>query len=65
MTLEDFFRAVPSEDKMKFDKFTKVLQAADRDQGVQAGRRAGERREHGRQDEGGWRAGLKAQVIET
>jgi hypothetical protein len=66
MTLDNFFRAVPSEDKAKFQKLTKVLQ--DQLSGVKV-YKLGEEAEKevyivGKTKDGRW-AGLKTSVVET
>ncbi len=66
MSLEDFFRAVPSEDKAKFQKLAKVLK--EQLAGVKV-YKVGEEAEKdvyivGQTADGRW-AGLKTQVVET
>ncbi len=66
MGLEDFFRAVPSEDKAKFQKLAKVLK--EQLAGVKV-YKVGEEAEKdvfivGKTADGHW-AGLKTQVVET
>jgi hypothetical protein len=66
MTLDDFFRAVPSEDKAKFQKLTKALQ--DQLSAVKV-YKLGEEAEKevyivGKTKDGWW-AGLKTSVVET
>ncbi len=66
MTLEDFFRAVPSEDKAKFQKLAKVLK--EKLAGVKV-YKVGEEAEKdvyivGKAVDGRW-SGLKTHVVET
>ncbi len=66
MTLDDFFRAVPSHDKAKFDKLAKVLK--EQLTGVKVYKLGDEPKKDvyivGKTEDGQW-AGLKTEVVET
>ena len=66
MSLDDFFRAVPSEDKVNFQKLEKALK--DQLAGVQVYKLGGEAEKQvyivGKTPDGQW-AGLKTTVVET